>query len=137
MIHILPSSALDDAEFQRIDEDNDGTLSLDELSDFYPQFDSDVIAGFIKEVDVNGSGTVDLDEFSKLKEKMRDYDPNIDLIDGEVDFYLSPSGEIKELKAEWKVKTVVCMKGGKELSDDECESAGDKDETIQEFNTNC
>lgn len=137
MIDILPASALDDAEFQQIDEDGDGTLSLDELADFYPQFDRPVLEKFMKEVDENGNGSVDPDEFSALKEKMREYDPTVDLIDGKVDFLKDDdANEVKEMKPEWKVETVVCMKGGVKVDPREC---GDvkRDEAIREFNTNC
>jgi len=134
LIAVLPPDALDDAEFQQIDENNDGTLDLDELSAFYPQFDRKVIEKFIKEVDDKDNGTVDPDKFSELKKKMRDYNPNVDLIYGEVDFVLSPSGEIREAKPEWKVATVVCMKGGKPAPG-ECED--NEEVAIHKFNTDC
>jgi hypothetical protein len=133
LIDVLPSDALDDAEFQQIDADGDGTLTLDELTDFYTQFDRDVMDRFIKEIDANGNGTVDPEEFHDLKEKMRTYDPTVDLIDGPRDFLLS-DGDIVEPQAVWKVKTVECMKKGKPAPG-ECE--GSETEAVARFNNEC
>jgi hypothetical protein len=144
LIDILPDEDLDDSEFQQIDLDGNGMLSVDELSSFYDKFCEErgcddtrtVIAQFVQEVDTNGNGEVDFAEFEKLKDKMRDYDPQLDLIDGAVDWWLSPKGVLHEMRPEWKVATVKCMKDGVEVDAKECNEIKAED-AITAFNLGC
>jgi len=136
MIAILPTKARDDAEFEQIDVDGDKTLTIEELSNYFHTWDPPVLDKFIKEVDDNGNGSVDKTEFYKFKEKLRNYDPSVDLIDGPIDFLISPgSGDIREVMPEWKAATVVCMKGGVPAPG-ECDGIDQKD-AIKAFNTEC
>jgi len=137
MIDILPTEARDDAEFEQIDEDGDTTLTIDELTNYFDKWDSKLLEQFVGEIDANGNGSVDKPEFYEFKQKMRDYNPMVDLIDGPIDFMLSPkSGKIKEILPEWKVETVVCKKGGVPVGEEECDNMSKEDAIIM-LNEGC
>ncbi|KAG2273191.1 hypothetical protein Bca52824_067746 [Brassica carinata] len=53
--------------FERFDKNNDGTLSLGEFSDavlnFFPGFTQEDIERRFKEIDINGNGQINVNEF--------------------------------------------------------------------------
>ncbi|CAF1165802.1 unnamed protein product [Rotaria magnacalcarata] len=60
-------------EFLRMDKDNDGSITIDELKNYYkpmqemigvsPQMAEQEIQGLIKRLDVDNSGTISFEEF--------------------------------------------------------------------------
>ncbi|KAF2555764.1 hypothetical protein F2Q68_00018387 [Brassica cretica] len=53
--------------FKRFDKNNDGTLSLGEFSDavlkYFPGFSQEDIERRFKEIDINGNGQINANEF--------------------------------------------------------------------------
>jgi hypothetical protein len=131
LIAILPKDNINALEFANIDADNDGTLSVEELADFYSNFTPEQIGTFLKAVDDDGNNKVDVEEFARFKEEMINFNPDVDLITGEEVEFKTEGDQVVRTHGVWKVAEVVCMKGGK-AAPGECE--GFADDAIAEFN---